>query len=174
MSPTFRLPDTLARWPYARRLNTAYEEIKHESSNWLESFNAFSPKAQSAFDKCDFSSSTSYIPKEDSAHTNIIVDLLASLGYPNAPPRKPDQPTRLSNSLARTDHLRSACDLMNLFFVFDEYTDAGTAADVQILSDIVIDALHHPDIPRPQGENVIGEITRQSGSLHPRQVQIAD
>lgn len=51
---------------------------------------------------------------------------------------------------------------MNLFFVFDEYTDAGTAADVDQLSAIVMDALYYPSIPRPEGENVVGEIARQS------------
>ncbi|KAJ7493620.1 terpenoid synthase [Mycena latifolia] len=126
MAPTFRLPNTLAQWPYQRQINPSYDEIKRESSTWLESFNAFCPKAQSAFNRCDF-------------------NLLASLAYPKA----------------SCHHLRSGCDLMNLFFVFDEYTDARTAADVQRLSAIVMDALHHPSTPRPEGENVVGEITKQ-------------
>ncbi|KAJ7123606.1 terpenoid synthase [Mycena epipterygia] len=125
-STIIRLPDTLTQWPYPREMNAYYDEIKRESSTWLESFNAFSPKSQSAFNRCDF-------------------NLLASLAYPKA---------------AR-HHLRSGCDLMNLFFVFDEYTDAGTAADVKALSDIVMDALHYPSTPRPEGENVVGGISRQ-------------
>ncbi|KAJ7797223.1 terpenoid synthase [Mycena olivaceomarginata] len=123
---TFHLPNTLIKWPYPRQINPFYDEIKRESSSWLEGFNAFSPKAQSAFNQCDF-------------------NLLASLAYPKA----------------SRDHLRSGCDLMNLFFVFDEYTDTRTAEEVRTLSGIVIDALHHPNIPRPRGENIVSEIARQ-------------
>ncbi|KAJ7509058.1 terpenoid synthase [Mycena galericulata] len=126
MSPVFHLPDTLATWPYPRRINPCYESVKRESSQWLEGFNAFSPKAQKAFNRCDF-------------------NLLASLAYPNAP----------------RHHLRAGCDLMNLFFVFDEYTDAGTSEEVRNLAGIVMDALYHPSVPRPRGENIVGEIARQ-------------
>lgn len=51
--------------------------------------------------------------------------------------------------------------MMNLFFVFDEYTDGEDVETVQQLADIVMDALRHPHLPRPQGENVLGEITKQ-------------
>ncbi|KAJ7737458.1 terpenoid synthase [Mycena maculata] len=126
MPRIIRLPDTLATWPYPRRINPFYAALKIESSAWLESFNAFSLKAQKAFNRCDF-------------------NLLASLAYPTAP----------------RHHLRTGMDLMNLFFVFDEYTDQGTAEDVRDLADIVMNALHYPAMPRPRGENIVGEIMRQ-------------
>ena len=49
-----RLPDTLARWPFPRRVNPFYPDVAEESSSWLRSFNAFSPAAQRAFDRCEF------------------------------------------------------------------------------------------------------------------------
>ena len=49
----------------------------------------------------------------------------------------------------------------NLFFVFDEYSDIATDAVAQYLADIMKDALHNPHKPRPEGEHVLGEITRQ-------------
>ncbi|KAI1789678.1 terpenoid synthase [Ganoderma leucocontextum] len=59
------------------------------------------------------------------------------------------------------EQYRSACDLMNLFFVIDEHTDVLDEASVQVLADISMDALLNPIKPRPDGESVIGEITRQ-------------
>lgn len=50
---------------------------------------------------------------------------------------------------------------MNVFFVFDDQTDIVDAANARVLADIVIDAVRHPDRPRPNGEPVLGEITRQ-------------
>jgi len=48
------IPNTLARWPWPRRLNQYYPEVKAESIAWVASLKAFSPKAQYAFDRCDF------------------------------------------------------------------------------------------------------------------------
>jgi len=59
------------------------------------------------------------------------------------------------------EHLRTGCDLMNLFFVIDEYTDIETAASCRKIVDIMIDALENPHKPRPEGEVLLGEITRQ-------------
>lgn len=50
-----RIPNTLANWPWPRTINSHYESCKAESAAWVESFQAFSPKAQKAFNKCDFS-----------------------------------------------------------------------------------------------------------------------
>jgi Delta6-protoilludene synthase len=52
---TFHLPDTLATFPWPRSINPHYEVCKAESQAWVESFHAFGPKAQVAFNKCDFS-----------------------------------------------------------------------------------------------------------------------
>jgi len=70
---------------------------------------------------------------------------LASLAYP----------------FASKEHLRTGCDLMNLFFVIDEYTDVEPAPVVREMVNIVIDALQNPHSPRPDGEIILGEIARQ-------------
>jgi hypothetical protein len=57
------IPDTLAYFPWPRTLNPHFEECKAESDAWIQSFKVFTPKAQIAFNKCDFS-------------------LLAALAYP--------------------------------------------------------------------------------------------
>ena len=60
-----------------------------------------------------------------------------------------------------TVDLRSYCDLMQAFFVLDD--DANN-----LPTDVVIEryeatrqAVLHVDTPRPEGEHVIGELTRQ-------------
>ncbi|KAJ7120736.1 terpenoid synthase [Mycena crocata] len=64
LEPTqFYIPDTLRNWPWPRNLNPHYGVCKEESASWCDSFHAFSPKAQKAFNRCDF-------------------NLLASLAYP--------------------------------------------------------------------------------------------
>ncbi|EGN95045.1 hypothetical protein SERLA73DRAFT_61540 [Serpula lacrymans var. lacrymans S7.3] len=53
-SERFRIPDTLVEWPWQREINPLYEEVKAESSAWVESFHAFDGKTQKAFNACDF------------------------------------------------------------------------------------------------------------------------
>ncbi|KZT66130.1 terpenoid synthase, partial [Daedalea quercina L-15889] len=57
--------------------------------------------------------------------------------------------------------LRTGCDLFNLFFIFDHYTDVEDAKGCRAMANTVVDALHHPDEARPQGEVILGEITRR-------------
>ena len=47
------IPNVLARWPWRRRINPNYSVVKKESDAWMMSFQAFSPKAQDAFNRCD-------------------------------------------------------------------------------------------------------------------------
>lgn len=68
---------------------------------------------------------------------------------------------RSVESVGFEEQYRSGCDLMNLFFVIDEHTDVLDEASVQALADISMDALLNPTKPRPDGESVIGEMTRQ-------------
>ncbi|CCL98631.1 uncharacterized protein FIBRA_00633 [Fibroporia radiculosa] len=63
------------------------------------------------------------------------------------------------------EHLRTGCDLMNLFFVIDEYTDVEDVATCRQMVDIVIDALNNPYKPRPEGEILLGEVARQFWAL---------
>lgn len=57
------IPDMLRKWPWPRALNPHFEQCRAESDRWIRSFKVFSPAAQAAFNKCEFS-------------------LLASLGWP--------------------------------------------------------------------------------------------
>src|SRR5260221_6367307 len=50
----FRLPDPLAQWPWSRKLNPHYDEVKLESDAWLDSFEALDAKSQRSFDRCNF------------------------------------------------------------------------------------------------------------------------
>ncbi|KAF8546266.1 terpenoid synthase [Imleria badia] len=59
------IPNVLVRWPWPRRINPHYAVVKKEADAWITSFQAFSPKAQDAFNRCDF-------------------NLLACLAYPVA------------------------------------------------------------------------------------------
>jgi len=71
--------------------------------------------------------------------------LLSSLGYP----------------LLDKDCLRVACDLMMLFFIIDEYTDNTDRDEARTYADMVANVFENPYVERPQGESIIGEITRQ-------------
>jgi hypothetical protein len=59
------------------------------------------------------------------------------------------------------EHLRTGCDLMQVFFVLDEYSDVEETAKVVEMVDIIKDALHNPDKPRPANEILLGELARQ-------------
>ena len=49
------IPNVLARWPWARQINPNYAVLKKEADAWITSLQAFSPKAQDAAYRCDFS-----------------------------------------------------------------------------------------------------------------------
>ncbi|KAG0703646.1 terpenoid synthase, partial [Suillus ampliporus] len=59
------------------------------------------------------------------------------------------------------EHLRIGYDLLNFYFIVDEYTDIENAAVTKEMVDIVIDALHNPHKTRPEGECILGEMARQ-------------
>lgn len=59
------------------------------------------------------------------------------------------------------ERCRTGCDLMNLFFVIDEYSDISTPEEVRKQKNIVMDALRNPHTPRPEGEWIGGEVARQ-------------
>ncbi|KAF8260662.1 isoprenoid synthase domain-containing protein [Lactarius quietus] len=73
--------------------------------------------------------------------------LLGSLGYP----------------LLNKECLRVTCDLMALFFIYDEYTDKLDGDSARTCADMVMDVLRNPHKERPQHEyeSRLGEITRQ-------------
>ena len=51
--------------------------------------------------------------------------------------------------------------MMNVFFLYDEFTDVETKEGVQSIADITMDAVRNPLATRPAGEPAIGEIVRQ-------------
>jgi hypothetical protein len=55
MSNRYCIPNNLDNWKWPRHLNPHYPEVKAASAAWARSFGAFSPKAQDAYDRCDFS-----------------------------------------------------------------------------------------------------------------------
>nr|AQH32583.1 terpenoid synthase [Polyporus brumalis] len=120
------LPDTMANWPWPRKINPYYEEVTAESNAWFKTFKAFTPESQYAYDKCDFGR-------------------LASLAYPDV----------------SREALRTGVDLMNVLFLVDEYTDFQPAPVVREITGVVIDAILNPDKVRPEGESILGEVTRQ-------------
>ncbi|RPD81425.1 terpenoid synthase [Lentinus tigrinus ALCF2SS1-7] len=88
-----------------------------------------------------FKTFKAFTPQSQYAYDKCDFGRLASLSYPDA--------------------LRIGVDLMNLVFIIDEYTDVEPAPVVREMIEVVIDALRNPDKPRPEGEIILGEITRQ-------------
>lgn len=64
----------------------------------------------------------------------------------------------LAYPAASKAHLRTASDLMLLFFFFDDHMDALTVSQAKECADTVMDALKNPGKPRPEDEDIIGEI----------------
>jgi hypothetical protein len=129
---------------------------------WLEKFHAFSPKAQKAFNLCDFSGSRFSDVAECSSCSNLS-DLLASLGYPlhNKGEQLPAHKEKLVNISSLLDGCRAGCDLMNLFFVIDHYTDIADPAGARDQANVLMDVLRNPHMDRPPGEWIGGEVARQ-------------
>ncbi|KAG6883541.1 hypothetical protein C0992_008520, partial [Termitomyces sp. T32_za158] len=92
---------------------------------------------------------TAFTPEAQRAFDLCNFELLASLAYP----------------YEIEEIVRAGCDLMNLFFLFDEYTDAAALCEVQNMAKIVMDAIRSPEKPRPAGECVVGEVARQFWKL---------
>jgi Delta6-protoilludene synthase len=66
-----------------------------------------------------------------------------------------------SMSLALPEGCRIGCDLMNLFFVFDEHSDIASEKGARSQANIIMDALRNPHVPRKAGEWVGGKVTQQ-------------
>ncbi|KAH7098410.1 terpenoid synthase [Auriculariales sp. MPI-PUGE-AT-0066] len=86
-----------------------------------------------------------FSPEALRAFDKCDLGLLAALAYPTI----------------SKEQLRSGCDLMNLFFVVDEYTDLQSGDSVRETIDIVRDALAHPEKPRPEGEILLGQVVKE-------------
>ncbi|KAJ6564020.1 terpenoid synthase [Mycena capillaripes] len=117
------LPDLLAHWPFETKPNPL-QNVVADSAAWVESYGAFNPRAQIAFNRCKFG-------------------IFSSLAYAKAGP----------------DHFRVACDLMNLFFVFDEKSDEASGQEVARQAADIMNALRNPGEVIP-GESILGAMTR--------------
>ncbi|KAI9457980.1 terpenoid synthase [Lactarius psammicola] len=130
MPERYYIPNTLENWKWPRRINPHHSEVQPATAAWMRSFRAFSPKAQEAYDRCNFS-------------------LLGSLSYP----------------FHDKAHLRTGCDMVDLLFFYDEFSDASHEDEVQAMANAMTDALRNPHTPRPKGEWVGGEVARQFWEL---------
>ena len=70
-------------------------------------------------------------------------------------------PNDIISDIGFTEQYRVGCDLMNLFFVFDEKSDLVDAEEARKQADIIMDALRNPGRPRPENECIVGEVARQ-------------
>ncbi|KAK4159208.1 hypothetical protein QBC43DRAFT_339324 [Cladorrhinum sp. PSN259] len=59
------------------------------------------------------------------------------------------------------EYLRTGCDMMHLFCMFDEHPGRASPAEVWEQAAIQVDAIYNPETPRPRGEWVGGEFARQ-------------
>ena len=62
--------------------------------------------------------------------------------------------------------------MMDVFFVLDDQADVADASTTAALCSATKDAVVHPTKPRPDGEHVIGELTRQYARLFPRTLRV--
>ena len=76
------IPNVVARWPWRRRINPNYAVVREEADAWITSFQAFSPKAQDAFNRCDFSKF--FLLYSARIPICFLIDLLACLAHPTA------------------------------------------------------------------------------------------
>ncbi|KAK8075324.1 terpenoid synthase [Apiospora hydei] len=66
---------------------------------------------------------------------------------------------RLVHDKGKLKQVRSGCDIMHLFFMFDEYSDKSGPEEVWEQAQIQMDAFANPHSPRPVGEWVGGVYT---------------
>ncbi|KAF8987109.1 terpenoid synthase [Cyathus striatus] len=84
-------------------------------------------------------------PKAQNAFNRCNLSLLAAMAYPKL----------------NKDGFLVGCDVMNLVFLLDEWSEESNAAEAQHLGDTIMDALRNPHNIRPQGEWAGGELARQ-------------
>ena len=51
-----------------------------------------------------------------------------------------------------SDHLGVTCDLMNFYFVIDEYTDIGNKKEASKIADDIMDAFRHKTTSESHGK----------------------
>uniref|UniRef100_A0AAU7YP30 Terpene synthase n=1 Tax=Cladorrhinum flexuosum TaxID=711349 RepID=A0AAU7YP30_9PEZI len=155
-----KLPHLEDLWKWPRLVNAHLPEIERECLEWSASFGAFDAETQRlVHEKGKLSKSSTVIYTVLEAHEEgiltgkrSILDLLAAMCYA----RMPRGTYKVSPEFVRT-----GCDLMHLFFMFDEHSDRASPEEVWEQAAIQVDAIYSPSKPRPRGEWVGGEFTRQ-------------
>ncbi|CAA7262204.1 unnamed protein product [Cyclocybe aegerita] len=66
----------------------------------------------------------------------------------------------LTYSHGSREFVRLGCDLMNFYFVYDEYTDVSDSAVADRLANIVIDAMRNPENSSQSGDHLLGKMTK--------------
>ena len=56
-----RFPDVLESWPWPRRVNPYFHEVKAESDAWIESFHCFDAQGMKVFNYCNTSKSLCHV-----------------------------------------------------------------------------------------------------------------
>jgi len=143
----YYIPPLVQHWSWNRGANPHYELCKAESEAWLGKLMPFSPREQLAFNKCNFAR-------------------LCAVFFPKASHCKQALNFNTDLILTHTDwcilvNFRSCCDLMNTFFVIDALTDNEAHHVVKRRCDASIKAVLQVDEKDPEGEDIIGKITRQ-------------
>ena len=99
--------------------------------------------------------------------TAYFTDLLASLTYSRRN-RGNDIASKLPACTDQfgAEFVRVGCDLMNFFFVYDEYTDVCDEALAHTLANIVLKVMHHPLAPsQPTAkEHALGQMSKEQVS----------
>jgi len=83
--------------------------------------------------------------KERRAYALADSSRLAAIAYPDAD----------------RERLQVTCNLMNVFWLFDETSDLESESNVKSMACGIMDALRNPEKPRPRGESPIVEAHRQ-------------
>lgn len=99
--------------------------------------------------------------------TAYFTDLLASLTYShrNKSNGVASKPPACTDRVWCRVH-SSRCDLLNFYFMYDEYTDVSGEATAYKLANIVLSAMHHPLAPSQPTveEHVLGQINKEQVS----------
>ncbi|KAF7341698.1 Terpene cyclase [Mycena sanguinolenta] len=88
-------------------------------------------------------------PKSQRAFDRCETGLLAALAYPTA----------------SKEHLRTGCDLLNLTFLVDEYSEMEDSCGIHEMVEVMLDALCNPHKKRPAHEMHLGEAVCQFWNL---------
>jgi len=116
----------------------------HAAWPWPRALNPYYEEAKAA-SAAWIASFECFTPQAQKAFDACDFNLLAALAY----------------STVDKETLRFGCDLMNIFFVYDECSDCAEDTSVRRLADIIMDALRNPHRPRSADEHPVGEIVRQ-------------